>query len=392
MKAMRMQKVRLGGDTQRLDDVVQSYLLASNWLSQIVFESKETSWSKLCKGYYPILREKFGLTSQLSQSLCRAVAATYKTARKNKRWKLAVYKRPVFPIVFRRDFSRTKKGVFLWKSPLVLECRRLPLAGWSDSKLKRIGKIWYLLLCYKVEVPDPKVEGPIVGVDFGIRRLMVATNSENSKGFFWKGGQLENVRRGIRSRRGKIQTVGSRSSCRLLGRLSRKEAAVTAHVLHAASKALVRYAVSVNACLIVMEDLNSIRESSLDKGKLFRSKVNRWPFAKARFMIEYKSQAVGIGTEVVDPRNTSRECPCCHHVEKANRNRLVFICRVCGYRGDADRVASVNIGQRSVQAKQRFAWMGTYKYPKANRKIGQSSELFEMVAKSCVPHGDLVSV
>lgn len=247
MKAMRIQKIKLGGDPQFLDNVSNSYLLGANWLSRIVFETKDTSWSRLCNQYYPTLRGKFGLTSQLAQSLCRAVAATYKTARANKRWKLGKYKRKVLPIVFRRDFSRTKKGVFLWRNQLKLECRHLPLAGWSDSKLKKVGKTWYLLLSYKVEVPDAKSEGSIVGADFGIRRMLVATNDKTPKGFFWNGGRLESHRREIRARRGLIQTVGSRSSCRLLCRLSRKEAAVTEHVLHVASKALVSYAVSVGA-------------------------------------------------------------------------------------------------------------------------------------------------
>jgi len=46
----------------------------------------------------------------------------------------------------------------------------------------------------------------------------------------------------------------------------------------------------------------------------------------------------------VDPRNTSRTCPKCGHMEKGNRTaRGLFLCRACGHFDHADIVGATNI-------------------------------------------------
>jgi transposase len=47
---------------------------------------------------------------------------------------------------------------------------------------------------------------------------------------------------------------------------------------------------------------------------------------------------------LVDPRNTSRRCPACGHIDKANRpNQSTFCCVSCGCAGHADTIAAENI-------------------------------------------------
>ena len=46
---------------------------------------------------------------------------------------------------------------------------------------------------------------------------------------------------------------------------------------------------------------------------------------------------------VIDPKNTSRECPKCHYVDKKNRNKNQFQCLQCGYKDMTDYVAAINI-------------------------------------------------
>lgn len=133
-----------------------------------------------------------------------------------------------------------------------------------------------------------------------------------------------------------------------------------------------------------IEDLSNIRDSSLKKGKDFRSKVHRWPYAKGQFYIAYKAKAVGINFELVDPRNTSRGCSACGYVSASNRRGLHFCCQKCGHKDDADRQASKNIRLRSVVAAQVTTTTGSHKAP-------QSSEPPDIVAESPVLYGDLVS-
>ena len=199
------------------------------------------------------------------------------------------------------------------------------------------------------------------------------------------GGVLNHRRSCIRRNRASIQSVGTRSSRRLLKRMAGNEAAVTGHLLHVASKALVGYAVKVGARRIVVEDLTNIRDSSLAKGKDLRSKVHRWPFADMRFKIAYKAAAVGIDMEVVSPKNTSRGCSACGHVSASNRRGLLFCCQKCGHQEDADRQASKNIRARSVSIEHNSVETGSLKAP-------QSSEPLEITAGSFVSHGDLAVV
>ncbi|MGB6590690.1 MAG: zinc ribbon domain-containing protein, partial [Candidatus Nitrosopolaris sp.] len=47
----------------------------------------------------------------------------------------------------------------------------------------------------------------------------------------------------------------------------------------------------------------------------------------------------GVPLRVVDPKNTSRECPKCQYVNKKNRNKNQFECLQCEYKDMADYVA-----------------------------------------------------
>ena len=341
------------------------WIKAANWLSEIVFRTMEINPLRLHKAYYKAVRE-MGLPSQLSCSLFRTVAATYKSAKSNKRWKLAVFKEAVMPVVYNRDFRMTKKGVKLWGQFLKInDSRPLPSSGWCDSAIKRQKGEWTLILSHKVEISEPKTEGCTVGVDMGTKRLLVATNDENNKSFFYDGGALNHRRACIRRARAKVQSVGSKSSRRLLRRMSGKEAAVTEHLTHVASKALVQYAVSINAKKIVVEDIRGAQDSSRKKGKAFRKTVHQWPYASMRSKIEYKAEAYGITLDAVSPVNTSRTCHKCGYVLASNRKGLYFKCLKCGHKDDADRNASKNICARSVSEGPVPSETGSLKTPKS---------------------------
>lgn len=347
MKAIRTTKIKITGTTKS-DKIILDYLKAINWLSQIVFKTKELNSNRLSKAYYPILRDKFNLPSQIACSCCKHVTASYKTAKANKRWKMSIFTQKSIPIVWKRDFNKGRKGITLWGEILTCFGKNIPETGWKDSKLKKIGNNFYILLCFEKEIIEPRKSGCIVGVDSGIKRMLVASNSLDNKVFFFSGSKLNHDRTCIRQRRSKIQAVGTRSSKRLLKRLSRKEAAITEHLMHVASKALTRYAVNSGAKIVVFEDLKNIRDASLEKGKNLREKIHRWPYSNLQFKTSYKLAEHGIQVSKVNPKNTSRGCPCCGNVEKSNRNGFEFFCKSCGYCGDADLTASINIRNRFV--------------------------------------------
>jgi len=384
VKSIRTVKVKIHGST-RADKMLVVWLKAANWLSEIVYKTKELNSNRLAKSHYANLR-KIGLPSQLACSACKAVCAAYKTAKTNNQWRLAEFSSATLPVVWRKDFNRTRKGVTLWGELMtVLDSRPLPEGAWKDSRIKRINNQWFLYLAHEVEIQDPVETGCIVGVDMGIKRMLVASNSANAKPFFFHGGVLNHRRSCIRRARAAVQSVGTKSARRLLKRMSGREAAVTGHLLHVASKALIGYAIEVGARKIVVEELSGIRESSLNKGKSLRCRIHQWPYADMRFKIAYKAAAVGIEVEAVSPRNTSRGCNACGHVSASNRKGLQFRCGKCGHRDDADQNASKNIRVRSVSIACNAAETGSVKAPK-------SIESFNIGSKPCVLHGGLVLV
>ena len=358
MKVIRTTKIKITGSS-KAENVIRNYIQALNWLSPIVFNSKELNSNRLAKAYYPALRGQFQLPSQLACSICKQITATYQTAKSNKKWNLAVFKNSTIPIVWKRDFNKSGKGITLWGETLSLYHRYIPMNCWKDSKLKKVNEKLYLILSYEKEASELKQTGCIVGVDSGIKRMLVASNSSNSETLFFSGGKLNHLRQQIRLRRSSVQAVGTRSARRLLVRLAHRERAITEQLMHVASKALTQYSEKVGARVVVFEDLSNIREASLKKGKNLREKVCRWPYASLQFKAGYKLAEKGIETEIVDPAYTSQGCPRCGHIARENRVGLQFQCVACGHRGDADLNASINIRGRYILREQGFRRMGS---------------------------------
>jgi IS605 OrfB family transposase len=344
VKTIRTIKLKFSGQ-HKAGQILPNWLAACNWLSEIVFKSKEINSNRLAKSYYGIVREKFQLPSQLTCTLFRTVSATYKSMKTKKEWNLAIYKKKSIPIVWKRDFARTKKGITLWADPIAFNDPRTIPDHWKDSKIFLQDSQWYLNLSYEIDIPEPITAGAIVGVDQGIKRLFVASDSNNNK-LFYKANHLNHKLSNIRKARAKVQAVGTRSSRKLIKRMSEHEASVTEHAAHVASKRLVQWACDNGARKIVIEDLSNIRDASLKKGKQLRSKVQRWPYGLFTFFVTYKAAAKGITVEVVSPKNTSRMCSKCGHIDKSNRNGFAFKCTSCGYTADADYNASKNIASR----------------------------------------------
>jgi IS605 OrfB family transposase len=354
MKAIRTVKLKLTSETTRFTEVATNYRNACNWLSPIVFALRKPSTpAQLSKEFYTTIREKFQLPSQVTCSLFRHVVSTYRTMKSNKQWELAIFKKLIVPLCWRRDFSVTSKSpLSIWGKPVTFQSKEIPVGQWSDSKLKYSGRQWYLCLTVEIDIPDVKTKGTIVGVDSGIKNILTATDKKTNKTLYISGSVLNHRRLCLRQTKAKVASVGTPSAHRLLKRLSGREKSVTQHLIHTASKQLVAFAESVDARSIVMEDLTGIRKSKKPTHHKQRARNNRWPFRQCQFYISYKAAAKGIGVEFVSPAHTSQSCPICGHTEKANRNGLKFRCVICNFCDNSDRVGSINIGLRSLLQRQ----------------------------------------
>ena len=114
--------------------------------------------------------------------------------------------------------------------------------------------------------------------------------------------------------------------------------------------------ISQNHAFVCVEDLQISNMSKSAKGTIetkgrnvkAKSGLNRSILDQGWFefrrQLEYKQAWAGGQVLAVNPRNTSRTCPCCKHIAKDNRlTQAKFACMVCGYAENPDLVGAINI-------------------------------------------------
>lgn len=82
-------------------------------------------------------------------------------------------------------------------------------------------------------------------------------------------------------------------------------------------------------------------------GKFFNAKTETWLSARLQQACGKQApERSGVRIEEVNPAFTSQTCSRCGCKDKANRSGEVFACTSCGWVGDADLNASVNISRK----------------------------------------------
>ncbi len=203
------------------------------------------------------------------------------------------------------------------------------------------GHFYLYQTCNVEEPPITNPEG-YLGVDMGI--VNIATDSD---GVNYAGNHLNNLRARHAKIRSRLQSKGTKSTKRLLRKRSKKEQRFAANVNHTISKSIVERAKDTKRG-IAIENLTGItKRTTVRKGQ--RRQHNSWAFYDLRAKIEYKAQRAGVLCVAVDPRNTSRTCPSCGNVDKANRpSQSVFRCTACGFSANADIIAAGIIAGRAA--------------------------------------------
>ncbi|MCX6654937.1 MAG: transposase, partial [Candidatus Bathyarchaeota archaeon] len=218
-----------------------------------------------------------------------------------------------------------------------LDQRRI--RGQADLLLIK-GEFYLCLVAEQPEEPPLTPEG-YLGVDLGIVKL--ATSSD---GVSYSGDEVESVRAHYAGLKGELQRVGTESAKKHLRKLSGRERRFKRQTNHVISKELVVVAKGTRRA-IVLEDLRGIRSRVTVRCEQ-RDRHGKWAFNQLRAFIEYKARVAGVPVLLVDPRDTSRRCSECGHVEKRSRvSQSLFRCRVCGFMEDADLNAARNIRWRA---------------------------------------------
>lgn len=104
----KIQIITTDADREKLNTTMSVYRDACNYVSDYVFKTHDLKQLSLNKVLYSTLREKFGLKSQMAQSVFKTVIARYKTILENqKEWIKPDFKKPQYDLVWNRDYSLT---------------------------------------------------------------------------------------------------------------------------------------------------------------------------------------------------------------------------------------------------------------------------------------------
>ncbi|MFZ1027009.1 MAG: transposase [Limnoraphis robusta] len=341
--------------TERVNETLVGFSDACNRILQVAKENNCWNTTKLHHLVYKPVKEATGLKAN---HVCQAIRRVINQRKATKQ----IHKfRPTSISLDARTFkyieSEQKVGVTLKSGRVNFD---LKIGGYQIALLRgqsptsatlsksRNGNYYINIV---VEVPtQPKNQTPkVLGVDLGMRDI-----ATTSTGKSWDGEKLRETRSRFVRVRASIQSKRTKSSKRLLRRLSGKESRFQKWVNHNISKQLIEVAQQLNSA-IAFEDLSGIRLRTKVRKKTL-TEINRWAFYQLRLFTEYKARIAGVDVILVDPRYTSQTCSICHHVHpekgKSYRNGKHFKCGFCGFEHDADVNGALNIAQLGAVVNQ----------------------------------------
>ena len=356
----KVQIVATDADKVLLNKTMSVYSDACNYVSDDVFQTHNLKQFSLNKALYTELRERFGLKSQMAQSVFKTVIAKYKTVLENEsKWIKPSFKKPQYDLVWNRDYSLTQN----YFSVNTLNRRvKLPYFAEGMSKyfdhtiykfgtaklVNKHGKYFlHIPVTYDVKESDISDICNVVGIDRGIN-FVVATYDSKHKSGFVSGKAIKQKRAHYSKLRKELQIRQTPSARRRMKAIGSRENRWIQDVNHQVSKALVKN--NPKHTLFVLEDLSGIRNATERVRTKDRYVSVSWPFYDLEQKLIYKAKQNQSTVIKVNPAYTSQCCPVCGHIEKANRNKKIhlFCCKNCGYKSNDDRIGAMNLYRMGI--------------------------------------------
>ena len=356
----KVQIVVTDADKALLNETMSVYRDACNYVSNYVFQTHDLKQLSLNKVLYSTLREKFGLKSQMAQSVLKMVIARYKTILENQhKWIRPTFKKPQYDLVWNRDYSLTQNcfSVNTINGRIKLPYFAEGMSKYFDHTIYKFGtaKITnkhgkcYLHIPVSYDVEESNISDicNVVGIDRGIN-FIVATYDSNHKSGFVSGKAIKQKRANYSKLRKQLQMRQTPSSRRRLKAIGHRENRWMQDVNHQVSKALVEN--NPKHTLFVLEDLSGVRNATERVKTKDRYVSVSWSFFDLEQKLIYKAKQKQSCVIKVDPHYTSQCCPVCGHTEKANRNKKIhlFTCKNCGYKSNDDRIGAMNLYRMGI--------------------------------------------
>ena len=276
----------------------------------------------------------------------------------------------------RSDFPRFKKKgqheSFRYPDPKQFKIESgnnrvfLPKLGWLSFRNSRdmlgtpknvtvsqAGGKWFVSIQTEREVAEPVHPATSsVGIDVGIARFATLSDGtvfESVHSFKTQQVKLARYQRAM-SRKVQFSRNWKKAKARIT-KLHSTIGNIRRDALHKTSTTI-----SKNHAMVFLEDLKVANMSASAAGSIeapgrnvrAKSGLNRSILDQGWFefrrQLEYKQHWRGGEVIAVNPRNTSRKCPCCGHIAAENRKtQAQFACVDCGYAENADLVGAMNI-------------------------------------------------
>ena len=328
-------------------ETMHAFNAACTWIAHYAYKERCASKFVLQKALYYEVRQRFGLSAQLG---IRAIAKTVEAYKRDKSKPVAF--RPDGAVVYDErilafhGLEEASLMTLQGRAIVPMQMGDYQRVQFSRAKgqadLVLVNGTFYLLVTLDTPEEPPMEPTRFLGVDLGIVNL--ATDSDGNS---YTGTPVEVVRQRCLTARRTYQSTHTKSAKRRLQKMARHESRFRRDVNHTISKQLVAHAKDTNAALS-LEDLTGIRDRmTVRKGQ--RNKHHSWSFRQLREFIAYKAQRLGIPLVLVDPRNSSRTCAKCGHVDKWNRrSQAEFSCIRCGHTAHADQNAARNLATRGA--------------------------------------------
>ena len=356
----KIQIVPSNDDKLLLNSTMSAYTDACNYVSNYVFQTHNLKQFNLNKVLYSVLRDKFGLKSQMAQSVLKTVIARYKTILENQNeWIKPSFKKPQYDLVWNRDYSLTQNcfSVNTLNGRVKLPYFTEGMAKYFDHTIYKFGTaklvnkhgkyFLHIPVTYEVaECSDAEICN-VVGIDRGIN-FVVATYDSKHRSDFVSGKAIKQRRAHYSKLRKELQMRQTPSSRRRIKTIGQRENRWMQDVNHQVSKALVEN--NPKHTLFVLEDLSGIRNATERVRTRDRYVSVSWSFYDLEQKLIYKAKQNQSIVIKVDPRYTSQCCPVCGHIEKTNRNKKIhlFSCKNCGYKSNDDRIGAMNLYRMGI--------------------------------------------
>jgi len=347
--------------------------LVSNYYFDHIFKPKQTD---LQKSLYHLIRNKFGLKAQMTQSVFKTVLARYKEVntqiskkpykyqdkntgdwhkeKQDLTWlqKPINFKRPQYDLVATRDWSFVKSQLSI-NTITTREKVNYSDKGFEQylnqgklgtAKLVKAQGHYFLHVSCTIDIPEFSKDDltHVVGIDRGLRFLATSFDEQGEVSFV-SGKKILATRRKYKRLRQQLQSKGTKSAKRRLKAIGQRENRWMSNINHQLTKTLVdKYGAGT---VFTLEDLTNVRFATEQVAKSKRYEQVSWAFYQFEQFLTYKAQLVGSTVVKIDAHYTSQRCPKCGVIDKQARNHGTheYHCEHCGYTSNDDRIGAMNI-------------------------------------------------